>query len=905
MAADVSSVESAIAAFGAAVAKKLSSVSVKGEPEDQLRNPLDALFADLAELCGMPRAKLTLVGESSLSDLKTRPDFAVSYANALVGFIEVKAPGKGADPRRFKDGHDKEQWKKLSTLPNLLYTDGNSFALWRSGELVGKVHHLDGDVETSGARLRPGAGLLGMVEDFLQWEPLPPKAPKHLAETSARLCRLLREEVTEQLERRDPALTDLAEDWRHLLFPDATDDEFADGYAQAVTFGLLLARARGIDLDEGIDAAAKELGKNHSLIGRALRVLTDKAVQDEALTTSVATLTRVLAVVDWPTIAKGDPEVWLYFYETFLAEYDPHLRQRTGSYYTPVEVVEAMTALVDEAVRERFDLPAGLADEIVTLVDPAMGTGTFLLSLLRRIASYIADDLGEGAVPAAITAALRKLIGFELQLGPFAVAQLRVLAELAELGVESPGQDALRMFVTNTLDNPFTEDEKLGSWYEPIARSRREANQIKKGEPVFVVIGNPPYKARSRDQGAWIVASDPNAPGHAPLHDFIPPPEWGVGAHVKHLYNPYVYFWRWALWKVFDHHSDDDRGVICLITMAGFLDGPGFQRMRDYLRRRADAIWVIDCSPEGHQPSANTRIFQGVQQPVCIMLAVCDGSTSPGEPAPVRFRSLSKGHRSTKFVELAELRLSDQSWESCPADWRAPFLPASEERWASFPSLDDLLRWSGSGVMPGRTWVVAPDAETLRARWRKLIDAKLDQKPALLSEHKGDRRVDTVLTDGLPGYPATQISIGQETCDCPAPARIGYRSFDRQWIIPDKRVINRPNPTLWAVRSERQVYLTAPHDTPPTSGPALTFTGLVPDLHHYKGSFGGRAYRSGSTATQPRAIQSPGCSVNCRHSTGGSSQRRTCSGISQPCVRTPATPIPSRLTSKCPASASR
>ena len=89
----------------------------------------------------------------------------------------------------------------------------------------------------------------------------------------------------------------------------------------------------------------------------------------------------------------------------------------------------------------------------------------------------------------------------------------------------------------------------------------------------------------------------------------MPPREWGVGAHSKHLRNLYIYFWRWATWKVFDHHPGDT-GIVCFITVAGFLSGPGFQKMRDYLRRACDDIWVIDCSPEGHQPEVNTRIFR-------------------------------------------------------------------------------------------------------------------------------------------------------------------------------------------------------------------------------------------------------------------------------------------------------
>jgi N-6 DNA Methylase len=485
------SLESAVSSFGQAAKTKLTAIAAKGNPEDQLRTPFEQFIGDLAELCRLNRYKLTLVGESSIADLKIRPDFAVSYWDKLVGFIEVKAPGKGADPRKFKDPHDREQWKKLSAIPNLIYTDGNSFSLWRSGKLVGEIRRLDGDIETAGARLAPRPGLLGLFDDFFSWAPIAPMAPSQLAETSARLCRLLRDEVTEQLQQGNQMLTGLATDWRKALFPDATDSQFADGYAQAVTFGLLLARARGISLDEGVDVAARALSKTYSLIGSALRILTDAVVATQTLPTSVATLSRVLAVVDWPTISKGDPDAWLYFYEDFLAEYDNTLRRQTGSYYTPVAVVKTMARLVNEALHDRFELSDGLANPSVTLVDPAVGTGTFLLEVIRSIAATVADDQGEGAIPGAVQAAVERLIGFELQLGPFAVAQLRVLAELVELGLPALDPSRLRMYVTNTLDNPFAEEQSLGTWYDPIAQSRREANHIKRDEPVLVVLGNP------------------------------------------------------------------------------------------------------------------------------------------------------------------------------------------------------------------------------------------------------------------------------------------------------------------------------------------------------------------------------------------------------------------------------
>ena len=125
--------------FGGRAKTKLDNAAISGAPEDQLRAPLEGLIYDLGEFLGLPRKHIAAVGETSLADLKTRPDYAVTLNAALVGFIEVKAPGKGADPRRFADRHDREQWDKLQTLPNLVYTDGNAFSLWRNGELDEKT----------------------------------------------------------------------------------------------------------------------------------------------------------------------------------------------------------------------------------------------------------------------------------------------------------------------------------------------------------------------------------------------------------------------------------------------------------------------------------------------------------------------------------------------------------------------------------------------------------------------------------------------------------------------------------------------------------------------------------------------------------------------------------------------
>lgn len=850
----------AISAFGASTKAKLSNTAVRGAPEDQLRAPLEALLHDLATMAGLPAGALGLVGESSLSHLGTRPDYAVTVSDALVGFIEVKAPGKGADPRKFADPHDKRQWAKLKSLPNLLYTDGNSFSLWRDGKLLGAVCHLNGNVETSGPALAAPPALLPIIADFLQWNPVAPRTAKKLAEISARLCRLLRDEVTEELARGGVALSALATEWRSLLFPQASDAEFADGYAQAVTFGLLVARARNIPLINGIDRAALELRKSSSLIATALRLLTDDPDNQKALKTSLDTLTRVLDVVDWPTLTKGKPDAWLYFYEDFLAVYDNALRKRTGSYYTPPEVVGAMVRLVDEALRDPalFGRAAGLAAHDVTVADPAVGTGTFLLGVLRKIAATIEEDQGAGAVGAEIAAAASRLIGFELQFGPFAVAQLRLIAEMQTLMSlpEASGGNlpALKLFVTDTLGDPYATQTQFSSLLAPIGQSRRDANVIKRSEPITVVIGNPPYKEKARGRGGWIEAGSDGR--DAPMKRWSPPREWGAGAHAKHLKNLYIYFWRWATWKVFGTglgastgEAETDRaGIICFITVAGFLNGPGFQKMRDDLRRDCSEIWVIDASPEGHQPEVATRIFQGVQQPVCIVLAARAANKDRVQPARLRFRALPTGKREDKFAGLAKLSLSDGHWVDGPSGWRDPFLPAAGVTWAAFPALEDVFVYNGSGVMPGRTWVIAPDKTTLQRRWEALVQEKDETRketmfhPQLRKGLVAGRHVGKAVKEQTSVFHSDSKPINIEINTIVRIVNYGFRSLDRQKIIADARVINDVRPILCDGFSNCQIYLTTLEAHSPTSGPAISFTGLIPDLHHYKGSFGGRAF---------------------------------------------------------------
>jgi hypothetical protein len=824
----------AVARFGETVKSKLQGGV--GGPEDQLRAPLEQLFHEVASALGVD---LVLIGEASLAALGVRPDYAVNVSGARTGYVEVKAPGRGVPTMWTPNGHERRQWEQLRLLPNVLYTDGERWALLRYGELVGRVARLNGDLRHAGSRLAADSDdFIRVIVEFLLWRPDPPLTVAQLVRSAANLCGLLRGEVAETLGREREGeearaiFTSLAEDWRALLFPGLTDQEFADAYAQTVTFALLLARVDGIAFDgQPISEIARQLGKKHSLMGRALGVLTQETVEGRSIV--AATMIRVFGVVDWDQISDGRPDTYLHLYEDFLEVYDQSLRKESGSYYTPNEVVSAMVRLVGEILRTRMGIARGFADEDVTIVDPAMGTGTFLLSIIDAVAAAIAEEEGEPAVPPQVRSLFSRLVGFERQAGPFAVAELRVhQAVKAKHKAEVPEQE-VKFFVADTLDNPYIEQTHLGLTYEPIARSRREANKIKREAPVLVVIGNPPYRDRAKGLGGWVEKGDANSGDRPPLDAFRAA---GNGRYEYVLSNLSVYFWRWATWKTFDAHKEHPSGVVAFITTAAYTTGQGFAGMREYLRRTADEGWIIDLSPEGHQPEVNTRVFPGVQHPLCIGIFARYGHGNKNAPANIHYAAVS-GPRDQKFSQLGRLALVGEGWRTCQAGWQDRFTPAAEDTWRDCPLVGDLMPWQTPGVKPNRTWVHAPSPGALKDRWDRLVSAPPPARADLLKETR-DRRTGTVLAP-VPLFDRHSGTIGQENGPCPAPARIGYRAFDRQYLIPDTRIVDFPRPSLWQVASGRQVFAIEQHDEPLTAGPGLVFTSDVPDIHFFRGR-GGR-----------------------------------------------------------------
>ncbi|SRR6266568_607303 len=392
------------------------------------------------------------------------------------------------------------------------------------------------------------------------------------------------------------------------------------------------------------------------------------------------------------------------------------------------------------------------------------------------VAATVAEEEGEPAVPPQVRSLFSRLVGFEKQAGPFAVAELRVhQAVKAKHKTEVPERE-VKFFVADTLDNPYIEQTHLGLTYEPIARSRREANKIKREIPVFVVIGNPPYRDRARGRGSWVEQGDSNSGNVPPLNAFRAA---GNGRYEYVLSNLSVYFWRWATWKVFDAHPNHPAGVIAFITTSAYTTGQGFAGMREYLRRTADEGWIIDLSPEGHQPEVNTRIFPGVQHPLCIGIFARYSRGNPDMPANIHHFTVT-GLREQKFSQLEQLTLASSGWRTCPAGWQERFTPTGEDAWLDYPLAGDLMPWQAPGIKANRTWVYAPSPSVLKARWDRLTSAPKQARAELFKETR-DRQTGTVIAP-MPIFVPHSRTIGDENGACPALARVGYRTFDRQYL---------------------------------------------------------------------------------------------------------------------------
>jgi hypothetical protein len=207
------------------------------------------------------------------------------------------------------------------------------------------------------------------------------------------------------------------------------------------------------------------------------------------------------------------------------------------------------------------------------------------------------------------------------------------------------------------------------------------------------------------------------------------------------------------------------------------------------------------------------------------------------KPAVVRYTRL-EGTRDEKLKKLASVRSSaDLDWKKAPQEWQASFKPAAASRYFAWPLITDIFPWQQSGVEIKRSWPIGPESDVLQERWKALVNGV---EKALLFKETRDRKINRPYPSLFPNERELPPLKHAAEKDMRRPIPYDFRSFDRQYIIPDNRVGDYFRPSLWHAHSEAQLYLSSLFNHPLGTGPALTACGYVPDRHHFRGSYGGK-----------------------------------------------------------------
>jgi len=818
------------------------AAGIGAEPEAQLTVPVSNLFKGVAADNGLD--ELVLLREAQLDGV--RPDFAALSGGRPCGWVELKAPGHRLDGDGWT-GREKSQWGFLKELDSLIVTDGKFARLYAAGVQIGET---DVALPWDGQAWDDGP-LVSMLRLFASARPATIGSVSNLASRLAPLTAMLRDRLGEKLTSEAQPVVNARNAWARSVHDGITDDVFASDVAQVVAYSLAIAGLSGeTDIDgDGLitlGEAREALRGPHALLAASLGPILGVAGFLDAIRVEVGAIERLVSAIDRDRVSRtkdsrGEP--WLYFYEDFLEKYDRDARKQAGVYYTPVPVVNAQVRLTEHILRERFGYGLGFADSKVTTLDPATGSGTYPLAVIDAATIRAVEVRGAAGPRMAAQTLGKNLLAFELLPGPYAVAHLRIGRRLAEVEGAAVQAPQVRVYLTDTLDDPDAGIEvSPGLWgdSETLAEERARAALVRKEERVTVVLGNPPYLRRNANSGGgWVLHP---AEGRSLFQDVLDAAsERKVNVSgLSGVYNDYVYFWRWGMWKALEQNPTKP-AIVSFITASSWLQGPGLVGLRKLARELGDEIWVIDLGGNSRTATGepDENVF-AIQTPVAVVTVFRAGALKRKTPATVYYRRIT-GTRSDKLQALNAVQPPlEQSTEwdqlSEAVDFGEPFVPgATDADWLSMPLLTDLFPWQQAGAKLGRAWPIAPDPDVLNRRWARLVGTSdLQERAALFVTGSSGRNIHTKV-NGMQALAALAAN------DLAQPVvRYGFRPFDRQWTFEDPRLAKTESPSLWQSRGPKQIYLVGRLTRPYGLGPALSVSTHVPDMHAFKGSDGGK-----------------------------------------------------------------
>ncbi len=673
------------------------------------------------------------------------PDFRIWDGKShITGYIEAKKPETyNLDPIAVS-----EQLRRyLATFPNLILTNFYEFRLYQHGILVDSVT-IASPINATQMSVTPPVShvdeLSALLDRYFSFSLPAITDPKSLANALAKRTRFLRDEIitielAEEEMQGKKVLLNFYESFKKLLINNLTIEQFADLYAQTLTYGIFAARTRS-EGEFNRELIYKYIPGTLGILKSIFRFISLEE-PPKALAVLIDDIADILFHTDiqkilhrFYTEGRGrDPIV--HFYETFLSEYDPKLREKRGVYYTPEPVVRYNVRSIHSLLKSHFRKADELASEDVTILDPAAGTLTFPAEAIKVAIEEYKDKYGSGSIHNLIKHhILPHFYAIELMMAPYTVGHLKISYLLAEHGYELSEDERFQLYLSNTLEPDIPLQTELPITHD-ISEECAQANKVKHQEPILVIMGNPPYSGASENSNAWterLLKTDLDGAQSYYTIDGKPLGE----KNPKWLQDDYVKFLRFAQWKI--HKAG--KGIVGMITNHGYLDNPTFRGMRQSLMATFDEIYVLDLhgnakkketSPDG---SKDENVFD-IQQGTAIILMVKNIDTKEKK---VYHHELF-GLRQIKYDWLDSNQFQTKTYkELSPVSPFYLFRPEAtgNEHYLKWKSLPEIFPVNSVGIVTARDGLTIQDTPN---QVRKTIHhfVSLDPETARTAFHLG------------------------------------------------------------------------------------------------------------------------------------------------------------------------